>query len=361
MSTALAPETAFDEQRAEAFSARMLDIVSNGFISVMASVGHRTGLFDVLAGLPPATSEAIAAATGLQERYVREWLAAMVVGRIVDYDREAKTYWLPPEHANVLTRAAGPDNLAFFAQYVTLVGTVEDGIVDCFRNGGGLSYDAFPKFQQIQAEETTSLYDAMLVERMLPLTGFIARLRAGIAVADVGTGAGHAMNVMARAFPASSFTGYDFSPEGIGMARAEARSLGLENVRFEVKDVATIDAENAYDLVTAFDSIHDQAAPREVLARIARSLRPDGVFFMVDIAAASELADNLDNPLAPIFYSLSCMHCMTVSLAAGGEGLGAMWGREKATALLREAGFTGIEIRQLAGDAIHDYYIARKS
>ena len=360
MSTAFAEQT-FDQQRAEAFSGRMLEMINDGFVTLMTSIGHQTGLFDVLADLPASTSAEIAAAAKLDERYVREWLGCMVVGKIVEYDRERKTYWLPAEHAASVTRAAGPDNLAFLAQYVALLGSVEEGIVDCFRNGGGLPYSAYPRFQSLQAEETARIYDAALVDRILPLVpGLIAKLERGIDVADVGTGCGHAINVAAAAFPKSNFTGYDFSHEGILAGRAEARERGLPNARFEVRDAATLDVEGAYDLITAFDAIHDQVKPREVLRRIARALEPGGVFLMADIAAATELAENVDNPIAPVMYAVSCMHCMTVSLSAGGEGLGAMWGREKALELLAEAGFTDVTVTQIAGDIMNDYYIARR-
>jgi len=361
MSTVLAEQT-FDTARAEAFGGRIFGLLNDAAISLMVSIGHQTGLYDKLANLPPSTSDDIANAASLDERYVREWLGAMVTSRIVEYDADARTYALPAEHAATLTRAAGVDNLAFFAQYIAVLANVEQQLVDCFKNGGGVPYAQYPRFQAVQAEESARVFDATLISRTLPLVdGIIDRLNDGIAVADVGTGSGHAINVMAQAFPLSSFTGYDFSAEGIAAGRAEARALGLANARFEMRDVATIDAVEAYDLVTAFDAIHDQVRPREVLKRIAASLRPGGVFLMADIAASTDLAQNLDNPIAPLMFTVSAMHCMTVSLSAGGEGLGAMWGKEKALELLREAGFDAIEVAQVPGDIMNNYFIARRS
>ena len=350
----------YDERRAAEFAGRMVEIFNSGSLALMTSIGHQTGLFDILARLPPSSAEEIARAAGLQERYVREWLGAMVVGRIVEYEPATKSYWLPAEHVASVSRSGGTDNVAFFTQYVTLLASVEEGIVDCFRNGGGLAYSAYPRFQKVQAEETARVFDASLVGGILPLVpGLVGRLTGGIAVADVGTGCGHALNVMAKAFPRSSFTGYDFSAEGIAAARAEARDLGLENVRFEVKDVTELDVPASYDLVTAFDAIHDQIRPRQVLRNIARALRPGGLFLMADIAAETALEQNLDHPFGPALFTISCMHCMTVSLAHGGEGLGAMWGREKALELLGEAGFTGVEVRQAEGDPLNNYFVAR--
>src|SRR4051812_25352450 len=143
-----------DQVKAEEFAERMVGILNEGAISLMTSIGHRTGLFDAMAGLPPSTSEQIAAAANLNERYVREWLDAMVVGRIVEHDYEYGTYRLPREHAAFLTRAASPDNIAVTAQLIPLMGSVEDGIVECFKNGGGLPYSAFPRFHEVMAEDS---------------------------------------------------------------------------------------------------------------------------------------------------------------------------------------------------------------
>jgi 2-polyprenyl-3-methyl-5-hydroxy-6-metoxy-1,4-benzoquinol methylase len=314
-----------------------------------------------MAGLTPSTSERIAEHAGLNERYVREWLGAMVVGKIVDYDPANRTYSLSPEHAAFLTKAAGPDNLAAFARNVSLTAEVEDQVVECFRKGGGVPYSEFEKSMHCIAELTGPFYDKFLIETQLPLVpGLTERLEAGIDVLDVGCGAGHGINVMAARFPKSRFRGYDFLDHSIDHARDEARHLGLANASFEVKDVATIDDVERFDLITAFDSIHDQAKPRTVLRAIHRALRKDGVFFMGDINASSHLEKNIDHPLAPTFYTVSFTHCMTVSLAYGGEGLGTMWGREVAQELLHEAGFAHVEVKEVEGDIMNCYYIATK-
>jgi len=324
-------------------------------------VGHRTGLFDTMAGMPAATGDEVARAAGLNERYVREWLGAMVCGRIVEYDPTDRTYRLPPEHAAMLTRAAGPHNFARFTQMVGLMGQVEDGIVECFRTGGGLPYAAYPTFGSLMAETSGEVHEARLVDVILPLVpGLVERLRTGIDVADIGCGQGHAVNLMARAFPASRFTGHDFSDESIGVGREEAARWKLTNARFVVRDVGELDQANAYDLVTAFDAIHDQARPAAVLTGIARALRPGGQFLMADVAASSNLEDNLDNPLAAAMFTSSTFHCMSVSLAQGGEGLGTMFGEQKARQMLAEAGFTDVEVRRVEGDIMNNYYIAGK-
>ncbi len=348
-----------DRSRVEAFAERMVGVLDGAALALLTSLGHRTGLFEAMAGLGPATSTEVARAAALEERYVREWLGGMVVGEIVAYDPVAGTYRLPAEHAAVLTKAAGPDDLGFFTRYIALMGTIEPEIARVFREGGGVPYEAYDTFQPLQRAETARVYDAQLVDGILSLVpGMVERLRTGIDVVDVGTGAGHAVNVMARAFPASRFLGVDISTEGIGLARAEAQEWGLPNATFTLGDAAEL--HGRFDLVTAFDTIHDQARPRQVLAAIAEAVGEDGVFLMGDIAFSSRLEDNVGNPLATTVFAFSVFHCLTVSLAYGGEGLGTAWGEQRARELLAEAGFSGVETAQVDGDPLNLYYIARR-
>jgi len=252
--------------------------------------------------------------------------------------------------------------MAFQAQYIVMLANVQEQIVDCFSRGGGVSYASFPDFQRLMAEESTQVVDTNLLEVTLPLVPeMVERLQAGIDVADIGCGSGHALNIMAQAFPRSRFIGYDFSEEGIAAAQEEARQLGLANTHFETRDVSHLDIVDAYDLITAFDSIHDQARPAQVLKSIEKALRPAGIFFMFDVRASSLLEENMKHPLAPFLYTVSCNHCMTVSLAEDGAGLGTMWGEQVASQMLREAGFTQLEVKHVKGDIANSYYIASKS
>jgi ubiquinone/menaquinone biosynthesis C-methylase UbiE len=350
-----------DQAKAEAFAGQMAALLNNAFLGYMVSIGHQTGLFDRMAELPPSTSEEVAKAAGLNERYVREWLGAVVTGRIVEYNPADRTYRLPPEHAAAITRAAGPGNLASMAQFIGMAGKVEQKVIDSFRNGGGVPYSEYPEFQRVMAEQSAAVFDIALIEGTLPLVpGLVEKLEAGIDVADIACGSGHAINLMAQAFPNSRFVGYDFSEEGVATGQAEARAMGLSNARFEVKDVATLSGPPQFDFITVFDAIHDQAQPAKVLRGIYESLRPGGTLLCVDIQASSNLEENMDHPIAPMLYAISTMHCMTVSLALGGAGLGTMWGEQKAHEMLREAGFGDIRTEQVEGDFFNNYYIARK-
>jgi SAM-dependent methyltransferase len=345
----------------EQFAERMVGAIDNASLAILLSIGHQTKLFDTLAELPPATSAQIADAAGLNERYVREWLGGVVASRVVDYDPTKQTYSLPQHRAAVLTRAAGPDNLSRVAQFIPLLGEVEQKIIGCFHTGGGLSYSEYPRFHKLMAEESGEVFDAALVDVILPMAdGLPAQLRAGADVADIGCGSGHAINVMAQAFPASRFTGIDFSDEGLGVGRAEAARLGLGNASFVAQDVAQVDAVEAYDVITVFDAIHDQAQPARVLENIYRALRPGGILLMVDVKASSRVEDNVGAPLATYLYTVSTMHCMSVSLGLDGAGLGTCWGRQLATSMLADAGFSDVTVNEIESDPINNYYIARK-
>lgn len=349
------------KSKAELFAEKMLGAINGAGVALMTSVGHRTGLFDAMAALPPSTSARIAEAANLNERYVREWLGAMATGGVVEYDPNGGTFRLPPEHAAFLTRAASPNNLAVTAQFVAVLGAVEDRIVECFREGGGVPYSAFDRFHETMAEESQQTVVAGLLDSILPLApGLTDALEAGIDVLDVGCGSGRALNELAAAFPKSRFNGFDLSEEALSNARREAERRGLTNIRFEVRDATRLGAAEQFDLVTAFDAIHDQAKPALVLRGIYEALRPGGTFLMQDIRGSRHVEKNMDHPIAPFMYTISAMHCMTVSLAQGGDGLGAMWGEETAVEMLAEAGLSSIEVSQLPHDFINNFYVSRK-
>ena len=244
-------------------------------------------------------------------------------------------------------------------QWVSCMDEVEPQLVEAFRSGGGIPYSEYARFHTIMNQSNGQVFDNTLVGTTLPaIPGLVEKLQRGIDVLDVGCGSGHAINVMAQAFPNSRFWGYDFSAEGVSAAEAEADEWGLTNARFKVQDAAQIDDRDAFDFIASFDAIHDQAHPRRVLANIARALRPDGIYLMVEPRAATAVEENLDAPMAPFLYSISAMHCMQVSLAYEGEGVGAAWGDQMAREFLREAGFQEPVSYPVEGDVMNTYYVA---
>jgi 2-polyprenyl-3-methyl-5-hydroxy-6-metoxy-1,4-benzoquinol methylase len=357
-----AKQSDFDTRRAEAFAERFVNALNNGALCLMASIGHRTGLFDTMSAARPATSAEIASQAGLNERYVREWLGAMVTAGVVEFDPATKCYFLPREHAAVLTRAAGADNIAVFAQYIAELGSVESGIVKCFKNGGGVPYETFPRFHEVMAEDSGQSVLSSLESHILPLVpGLSARLDQGIRVLDLGCGRGRILQRLATLYPKSRFTGIDLSEEAIAYAQAQA--AGLENVEYIVRDLSDfheVAEPEAFHFITTFDAIHDQAKPLNVLKGIYRALKPDGAYLMQDISGTGHVHKDIEHPIGTLLYTISCMHCMTVSLAQGGEGLGAMWGEEKTREYLQRAGFRSVTTNRLAHDIQNNWYTVRK-
>lgn len=338
---------------------QLVRILNDGCLGLMLSLGHRTGLFDAL-GESPTTIEALSHRASLQQRYVREWLGAMVTGAIVCHEPSSGTYWLDAEHAALLTDG-GDANLAAFAQYLAVLGGVEDELVHCFREGGGVPYARYPRFHEVMAADSGQTVLAALRPLIVPLVpGLEDRLAAGVDVLDVGCGRGQALQQLARDYPRSRFCGIDLSADAIASASAAAHDLS--NLTFVVLDAMQMESRwptASFDLITTFDAVHDQAHPAQVVASIRRLLRDGGVYLAQDINTSGSHHGDRDHPLGPFIYTISTMHCMTVSLAQGGEGLGAAWGRPAAEALFRDAGFTSVVVHVLPHDDQNAYYVCQ--
>jgi len=350
-----------DTVSASVYAARITRTVNEGFVALMISIGHRTGLFDVMAAMPPSTSRDIAAAAGLSERYVREWLSALTSARIVEHDVRTATFFLPIEYAAVLTRAAGTDNLAPVAELVSILGNVEDMVVAGFRSGGGVHGEAYERLREVTALETRKTVDERYVEEILGLVPEVrARLLAGGTVLHVGCGEGIITNVMARMFPRALFRGYDLSPWAIVRARAQANDAELRNVDYEVGDVASLEEPRAYDLVLALDTMHEQGFARLIFRNVANALRRGGAFVIQEVAASSDLSRNIDLPYAPMLYALSTLHSVPAALAQDGEALGRMWGEDRIRQMLLDAGFTGLRFERIEAAPLSIWCVATR-
>ena len=363
MSTATAVREhapAFDNARSEAFLGKFLGAMNNAAMILMISVGHRTGLFDTLATASPCTSAELAKASGHAERYVREWLSVLAMSGVVDYDRTDRRFTLPAEHAAWLTRAAAPNNVAVNAQFISVIAGVEDEIVEHFHDGHGVHYHEYGRFHDVMGEHTGQNIVMNLIDRILPLVdGGIEALERGIDVVDVGCGAGGALLLLAETYPRSRFTGIDLCAPAFEKAQADAARRGLTNLTFKELDIGTVTTLGAYDIVLAFDAVHDQPDPQEMLRTVRRSLKPGGTYLMVDIGGSSVLEKNLDHPLGAYLYAVSTMHCTPVSLAQGGIGLGTMWGVEMASEMLFQAGFGKVQMTRHPHDPFNAYFVAR--
>ena len=242
-----------------------------------------------------------------------------------------------------------------------------EAVIDGFSSGDGVSYDHYPKFQAFMSQLANAKHRQVLVDKFLPSVDsgrIIPRLAAGIQVCDLGCAEGVAVILMAEAFPKSRFVGLDISSEAIDEARRKARHRKIDNLDFIVLDAAHLKnkahLKGIFDYVIAFDAIHDQTQPLEVLRGVNHILSPEGRFSMVDIAVNSNLADNLSHPMGPFLYTVSLMHCMPVGLVGGGTGLGMMWGREKAVEMLNEAGFRQVQVLEMPDDPFNLHFYCSK-
>jgi len=325
-------ETRIDQRRVDAFARRMAGQLNEAMLALLTSIAHQTGLFDAMGALPPATSQAIAAAAGLDERYVREWLGAMVTGRIVDYDGVRGTYYLPPEHAASLTRAAGASNLARRAPRVAALAQLEGALVERFRDGGGLPSASFARLEELDASEVVENASNLLAAFETDWPDLAAALDAGIEVLELRSGLRPAVSPVVERFHRS---------------------------RWSVRDPSDCSAMPAQDLVITWEALAGHPDPEGLLGAIREALRPDGHLVCVEAAASSNLADNLDRTCAPLLYATSTMHSLPVSAAAGGTALGMMWGEERARQMLAATGFLPTGASPLGADSCRICLVAR--
>jgi 2-polyprenyl-3-methyl-5-hydroxy-6-metoxy-1,4-benzoquinol methylase len=350
-----------DAARAEAFGGRMLGVANDAFLALTIGLGHSLGLYDALAGLERATSADLAAAAGLEERYVREWLAGQLVGGIVEHDPDEETWRLPPEHAASLTRAAGPGNLAFLAAGLERFAAHTEELEEAFRSGGGVPWSHMTRLQEWQADLSRGAYHGDVLDRKLAaVPGLVERLRSGLDVLDAGCGHGAAAVAVAEAFHATRVVGYDVAETGVAAARAGAAQLGIRNVRFERRDVADLAERESYDVVLALDVVHDLARPYEALRAFREALRPGGVLLVSEHAVSSRPEENVGHPFMPALYVVSLFHCLAGSLSEGGAGLGLAWGDEAIRAALADAGFVDVELSPIEDDPFNAHYVARR-
>ncbi|MDM8536807.1 class I SAM-dependent methyltransferase [Desulfobacterales bacterium HSG17] len=372
--------TELADDRRETFSRKMLDILNYGSLNLAMGIGYNLGLFDVLDTFDsPENIETIAKKSGLNNRYIKEWLGIMVTGQILELSKDEtgeNLYFLPKEHADFLAKRSGNSNMGIYTQEIPLLTDCAfEPVINGFKTGKGVPYSCYPKFQAFMTELSNAKHEQVLVDKFLPSiqnSRLVEQLKKGIRVCDLGCGQGVAINLMAQAFPKSSFIGIDFDEKAVKTAQNAAKEKSLKNAAFMVRDAALLEKDkglkNFFNFITAFDSIHDQTKPLEALKGIYNMLCPGGIFSMIDIASETDHADNADHFMGPFLYTVSLMHCMPVGLAGkgtdpdpnSGAGLGMMWGREKALELLNQAGFEDVEVSTIPDDAFNLNYLCRK-
>jgi SAM-dependent methyltransferase len=353
------------------FSDRLTTILNHGALNLAISIGYRAGIFDIMDTLDtPCGLAQLSTLCGVSDRYLKEWLGIMVCGDIIELHVGAigeELFYLPEQHGDLLCRRAGSNNLGVYTQEMPLLTNCSlEALMADLSHGTGITYDHYPRFQSFMAQLADAKHREVLVDRFLPSVdqGRMADLlKKGIRVCDLGCGTGLALCLMAAAFPASQFVGLELDPDAVAAGRQGADEAGLSNASFACVDVASPEANATYrqhfDYITAFDAIHDQTRPLEALQNVRAMLVPEGAFSMIDIAAHSSLAGNSDHPMGAFLYAVSLMHCLPVGLVDGGTGLGMMWGRQKAVALLEEAGFGQISVEEIPNDPFNLHFYCR--
>jgi 2-polyprenyl-3-methyl-5-hydroxy-6-metoxy-1,4-benzoquinol methylase len=336
----MATEVQLDQDKLEAFVERIVLDTGTAMGGGPMYIGDRLGIFAALAGSGPVTAAGLAERTGLDERYLREWLGAMATAEYVEHDSKGDTYLLPPEHALPLADEDFPYYTGRLLQMVVPTVTVAPQVAEAFKSGSGVTQDQYlPDMYESIERLTAPWYKHQLVQTWIPaLNGVQRKLEAGGSACDVGCGSGRAPITIAKAFPQSDVHGYDVHRGSIERARANADAEGVaDRVTLTVGDGAEL-PEGRYDLVTTFDVVHDSVDPVGLMSAIRGALRDDGTYLMLEMNASGDVEENR-NPLGKFLYNVSTLYCMTTSLAHGGAGIGACMGEEKARELAYAAGF----------------------
>jgi SAM-dependent methyltransferase len=341
MSTTTAKPPELDQAKLEAFVERIVLDTGTAMRGALSYIGDRLGLFKALADGAPVTPAELAERTGLNERYLREWLGSMASAEYVEYDAATGRYRLPPEHALPLADEEFPFFTGGLLQMAVPTVTVAPKVAEAFRTGRGVTQDEYsPEMYEAIERLTAPWYKHHLVPTWIPvLSGVQEKLEAGGSALDVGCGSGRAPITIAKAFPNARIAGVDVHAGSIDRARARAQAEGVaDRVTFEVGDGANLKA-GAYDLITTFDVVHDSVDPVGLMSGIREGLREDGTYLMLEMNASGDVAEN-GHPLGRFLYNVSTLYCMTTSLAHDGAGIGACMGQHKAEELAAEAGYS---------------------
>lgn len=340
----MATDGALDMDKVFSFAFKVLGDITAVQMGTLSAIADRLGLWQHLAAGGPATSAEFAARAAIDERYAREWLAAMACQGYVGYDDGSKRFAMTPEQAFVLVNADSPVYLGSFVAMTPPMWRNIDRLTAAFQHGGGVPQAEFgDEFWCGFERFTRPGFKNNLVQDWLPaLPQADAALRAGGSVADIGCGNGQALLYLAQGYPNARLVGYDSYAPAIVAANANARAMGLaDRVRFEVGDV-TQGLPDSFDLITVFDVVHDLPQPRPAMREIKKALKPDGTCFVLEFNFSGDLQQNIDHPLGigAFGYSVSTNYCMTQALAVGGEGTGTCMGEAKLREFAAEGGFT---------------------
>ena len=331
-----------DREKTQQFMMKVIGDVGAGVTAGLVFIGERVGLFQAMAGAGPLRLAEVVAKTGLQARYVEEWLAGMVVSGYLTYSPETETYTLPDEHAYFLASEGTDHYLGSLFRGLPRLLAAAPQVATAFQHGGGVAFQDFGEdFPDSIDHMNRGLYEQHLVQSWLPaMPEVVERLQQGGSTLDIGCGTGTVSLLLAQAFPRARVVGLDIDQRSINIARERAQQAGLgEHVTFVLGSTKWLPDTPRYDFISTFDVVHDLVDPLGTLQRIRRILAPGGTYLMVEPKVSDRLEEN-QHPFAVMMYGISVLHCLTQSLAHDGAGLGACWGPTKARDLALEAGFS---------------------
>ena len=334
-----------DKEKLKAIADQVFRDMAGAMTAGLCFVGTTTGLFAAMAGKGPLTVDEVVRASGLQPRYVEEWLRGMTAARYLDYDPGGATFTLSDEHAYFLASEGTDHYLGGLFAMATVLLRVAPRVAQAFREGGGVQFEDYGRDGVIALDMVNrGQYEQRFAGYWLrALPEVVGTLAAGGRALDVGCGAGRICIALAKAFPEAEIVGLDPDGESIAQAGEAAAAANVQDrVRFVARRTGELERGEGFDLITACDCIHDFARPEETLNEIRGLLKPEGTLFIMEPKVADRLEDNR-NDMATMFYGFSVFHCMTQSLAQGGPGLGTCMGPAQTERLLRAAGFTRFE------------------
>jgi SAM-dependent methyltransferase len=336
------PELNWDQVKK--FSAQVSNDIGAAMLGAMSYIGDKLGIFKSLAQGGAVTSDDLAKATGLSERYLREWLSAMTAAQYVEYDPATKRYSMQPEKAMILAKEESPFFMGGFIQGIIPNLSVTPKVMEAFKSGKGVAQSEYPPetFESME-RSSAGMYRNQLLKHWLPtMPHVMKKLEEGGSALDVGCGSGRCAIALAKAFPKAKIFGFDAHPGSLERARNNARAEGLgDRIKFEVVDGTKL-PKGEFDFISTFDVVHDSIDPVGLMRSIRVALKPDGAYLMVEVNVSPRLEDNI-NAMGRMMYSMSTLYCMSVSLGGGGAGIGACMGEDKARELAREAGFSSFE------------------
>lgn len=349
-----------DKDKIKAFADHLYADMAGAMTAGMAYVGTKTGLFRTMAGRGPMRLDDVVRESGLQRRYVEEWLKGMAAAGYLEYEAAEETYELPEEHAYLLASDETDHFMGGLFCFAPVLLRAAPEVAEAFQKGGGVHFHEYGP-EGVEAVDLINRghYEHRLTSYWLKaMPDAAARLEAGARALDVGCGVGRVAIALAKAFPKAEIVGLDPDEQSIRRARefATAEKLG-DRIRFVAGTTGSPLVDGGFDLITACDCIHDLAEPLKTLREIRALLKPDGTLFIVEPRAADRLEDNR-NAIGTMYYGFSLFHCMTQSLASGGPGLGTCLGPSRLEQLVREAGFRGFEPLKLKSQVIA-FYAAR--